>query len=221
MKEKSYQKSMDIYIDRFRCYLHQNTSLPAEIIGPFIEATKPRKYKKGEFFSKQGEIFDKSAFICAGIFNVFCTQEDGALFVVTFLKEDDFIQSRFDISAPGKVSIQALCDSIVIEIKTSVLHNMYLQYPQLGNYARCSIEKYFIAYAAHMIQNGTMKSIDNYLLFKKNFQKDEERIPKHLIAAYLGITPTQLSRVRKKLSSTPQAQKSIKDIKVHSFNICK
>jgi hypothetical protein len=61
-----------------------------------------------------------------------------------------------------------------------------------------------------MIQNGTMKSIDNYLLFKKNFQKDEERLPKHLIAAYLGITPTQLSRVRKKLSSTPQTQKSIR-----------
>jgi CRP-like cAMP-binding protein len=202
MKEDCYQKRMDIYIDKFRRYLHQSTSLPAETIDPFIKATKPRKYKKGEFFSKQGEISDKSAYICAGIFNVFSTQEDGALFVVTFLKENDFIQSRFDISTPCNVTIQALCDTVVIEFQTNMLRDMSLQYPQLGNFVRCLVEKYFVAYAAHMIQNGTRKSLDNYRLFQKNFQRDECRIPQHLIAAYLGITPTQLSRVRKKLSST-------------------
>ena len=203
MKEDSYQKKMDIDIDKFRRYLNQNNSLPDEIIDPFIKSTKPGKYKKGEFFSKQGEISDKSAYICSGIFNVFSTQEDGALFVVTFLKENDFIQSRFDISAPGKVTIQAICDTVVIEVKTSVLRNLYLQYPQLENFARRTIEKYFVTYSQHMIQNGTMKSIDNYRLFQKNFQKDEGRIRKHLIAAYLGITPTQLSRVIKQLSGTP------------------
>lgn len=194
---------MDIYVEKFRRYLQQNTSLPDDIIDAVISVSKPRKYKKGEIFSKQGEFCDKWAYNYAGIFNVFSTQEDGTLFVMSFLKEDDFIRSRFDISTPYNVTIQALCDSVVVEFQTKVLRDMSLQYPQLGNFVRCVVEKYFVVYAAHMIQNGTRKALDNYLLFQKKFQRDEGRIPQHLIAAYLGITPTQLSRVRKQLSRTP------------------
>jgi CRP-like cAMP-binding protein len=201
----SYQNMMDIYVEKFRRYLQLNTALPHEIIDSFVNVIRPKKYNKGEFFSKQGEFSDKSAYICAGIFNVFSTQEDGTLFVVSFLKDDDFIQSRFDTSSPGNVTIQALCDSVVIEIKTTMINDLYLQYPQLGSFARRTIEKYLVVYAAHMIQNGTMKSLDNYLLFKKKFQREEDNIPQHLIAAYLGITPTQLSRVRRKLSSETRA----------------
>ena len=208
MKENSYQKRMGVFVEKFRRYLQKNSSLPDEIIEAFISAGKPRKYEKGEFFSKQGEFSDKSAFVCTGIFNVFCVQEEGTLFVVAFLKEDGFVQSRFDFSAPCNVTIQALCETFVIEFQTNVLHDMYLQYPQLGGFIRYVVEKGILVYAAHMIQIGTKKAEDNYLLFQKSFRSDEDRIPQYLIAAYLGITPTQLSRIRKKLSGAQQARKS-------------
>jgi len=206
MKEDSYQKTVDIYVEKFRRYLQQNSSLQAEMIDAVISVSKPRKYKKGEIFSKQGEFCDKWAYNCAGIFNVFSTQEDGTLFVMSFLKEDDFVRSRFDISTPCNVTIQALSDSVVLEFKTKVIQDMSLQNAQFGNFLRCLVEKYFVVYSAHMIQIGTKKALDNYLIFRNNFQEDEGRIPQHVIAAYLGITPTQLSRVRRKMSSTPQAQ---------------
>lgn len=195
---------MNIYVEKFRRYLQQNTSLSDEIINIFIDAGKPREYKKGEYFSKQGEFHSKSGYICAGMFNVFCTQEDGTLFVVTFLKEGDFVQSRFDHSTPCNVTIQALCEIIVIEYPTDKLQDMYLQYAQIANFIRHIAERYILDYAAHMIQIGTKNAQDNYLSFQNNFRKYEERIPKHLIAAYLGITPTQLSRIRKKISETQQ-----------------
>ena len=201
MEKKSYQKRMDIYIEKFRRYLQQNTSLTDEIIDSIISVSKSRKYKKGEIFSKQGEFCDKWAYNCSGIFNVFTTQDDGALFVLSFLKEDDFVRSRFDISTPCNVTIQALCEAVVVEFQTNVLHDLSLQDPRFGNFVRGIVEKYFVVYSAHMAQNATQKALDNYLLFQKNFQSDESRIPQHLIAAYLGITPTQLSRVKKQLST--------------------
>jgi CRP-like cAMP-binding protein len=208
MTANSYQKKMDICLDNFRRYLQKLNYLPNEAIDAVVSLGIPGKYKKGDFFSKQGELSNKMAFICSGIFNVYSTQEDGALFVVSFMKEDDFIQGSFDISAPSNVTIQALCDTIVIEYPTNVMHDMYLQYPHLGSFARCLMEKYFVVYAAHMIQIGTKNALGNYLLFRNNFRRYEERIPKQLIAAYLGITPTQLSRVRKKIASEKQATKS-------------
>lgn len=209
MVENTHQKRNDIYVEKFRHYLKQSNSLSDEMINIFVSAGKFRKYKKGEIFSKQGESYSKSAYICTGMFNVFCTQEDGTLFVVAFLKDSDFVQSRFDFSAPCNVSIQSLCDTVVIEYQTNVLQSMYLQYPQLGNFIRHVAEKYILIYGSHMIQIGTKKAIDNYLLFQQSFQGDAELIPQHLVAAYLGITPTQLSRIRKQLSDAQQSPESI------------
>jgi CRP-like cAMP-binding protein len=200
MREDSCQKTMDIYVEKFRWHLQQHSPLQDEIIDTIISVSRLRKYKKGEIFSKQGESCDKWAYNCSGIFNVFATQEDGTLFVMSFLKEDDFIRSRFDISTPCNVTIQALCDSVVVEFQAKVLQEMSFQNAQFGNFLRCVVEKYFVVYASHMLQIGTRKALDNYLLFRNNFQSDEGRIPQHFIAAYLGITPTQLSRIRKKLS---------------------
>jgi hypothetical protein len=115
-----------------------------------------------------------------------------------------------DFSAPSKVTIQALCETVVIEYQTKVLHDMYLQYSHLGNFIRHLAEKYLSIYTSHMIQIGTKKAEDSYMLFQKSFQSEESLIPQYLIAAYLGITPTQLSRIKKKLSDVQQERKSIK-----------
>jgi CRP-like cAMP-binding protein len=209
MKEDSCQKTIDICSEKLRRYFHQNSTLPDEIIDVIIRVSKPRKYKKGDFFSKQGELSDKLAYICSGIFSVFSTQEDGKLFVANFLKEGEFVQGAFEVAKPNTLTIQALCDCVVFELSKKVVHDMYLQYPQFGNFARCIVEKYFVIYASHMIQIGTKKAEDNYRLFQKNFQSHEVFIPQHIIAAYLGITPTQLSRIKKQLSGAQQARKSL------------
>ena len=43
------------------------------------------------------------------------------------------------------------------------------------------------------------EAMSNYLMFRENFPDLENKIPHYHIASYLGITPTQLSRLRKKL----------------------
>ena len=53
-------------------------------------------------------------------------------------------------------------------------------------------EKRQISFAA---QNAT----DRYLTFLEEYPSLPERVPQWLIASYLGITPTQLSRIRKDL----------------------
>jgi CRP-like cAMP-binding protein len=210
MKIASCQKKVDIYLEKLRRYFHQNTDLTDEIIDAVVNASKPRKYRKGEIFSKQGEFCDKVAYICSGIFSGFSTQEDGSLFVAIFLKEDDFIKGGFEISEPSTITIQAVCDAVTVEVPKKIMQDMYLQYPQIGHFVMCMIEKCLSNHASHMIQIGTNKALDNYLLFQENFQREEDHIPQHLIAAYLGITPTQLSRIRKSLSNVQQERKSIK-----------
>ncbi len=44
-----------------------------------------------------------------------------------------------------------------------------------------------------------LNATERYVLFKKSFPNLEQKIPQYHIASYLGITATQLSRLRNKL----------------------
>jgi hypothetical protein len=45
-----------------------------------------------------------------------------------------------------------------------------------------------------------MDATERYLIFKEEHPGLEDLIPQYHIASYLGISPTQLSRIRKNLS---------------------
>jgi CRP-like cAMP-binding protein len=53
--------------------------------------------------------------------------------VANFLKEGEFVQDAFEISKPNTLTIQALCDCVVVELSKKVIHDMYLQYPNSEN----------------------------------------------------------------------------------------
>ena len=50
-----------------------------------------------------------------------------------------------------------------------------------------------------LVQNN---ATERYRLFKENYAALEDHIPQFHIASHLGITPTQLSRIRKTLSNS-------------------
>ncbi len=48
-----------------------------------------------------------------------------------------------------------------------------------------------------MVQYATVTAKERYIMFKEEYADIEEEIPQYIIASYLGITPTQLSRIKK------------------------
>ena len=49
------------------------------------------------------------------------------------------------------------------------------------------------------LEMALLNATERYLLFKKSFPNLEQKIPQYHIASYLGVTATQLSRLRNKL----------------------
>jgi hypothetical protein len=45
-----------------------------------------------------------------------------------------------------------------------------------------------------------LDAADRYLIFKEEYPGLEDLIPQYHVATYLGVSPTQLSRIRQKLS---------------------
>jgi hypothetical protein len=76
--------------------------------------------------------------------------------------------------------------------------NLYNTFPALERFARKLAESYFVLKEKREIELVLLEAGERYLIFQKEFPGLENRIPQYHIASYLGITPTQLSRIRAK-----------------------
>ena len=63
------------------------------------------------------------------------------------------------------------------------------------------LQFYFIGLENKVIELGSLTATERYLNFKKRFTTIENLIPQYQIASILGITPIQLSRIRKEIYS--------------------
>jgi len=64
--------------------------------------------------------------------------------------------------------------------------------------ARKLAEIFFVQKEQREIEIVLLDADRRYSLFQKQFPQLEQQIPQYHIASYLGVTPTQLSRIRRK-----------------------
>ncbi|MGE4347904.1 MAG: Crp/Fnr family transcriptional regulator, partial [Flavobacteriaceae bacterium] len=63
-------------------------------------------------------------------------------------------------------------------------------------------EQFFVHKEQREVNIVMLDADKRYLIFQQEFPFLEQLIPQYHIASYLGITPTQLSRIRRKLTKS-------------------
>jgi len=184
---------IDAYIDRCisirkdeRTYFH---SLLAE-----------RKVKKKEFLLKAGEICDWEAFVTEGCLRVFYMDENGSEVNLMFATEDWWISdlgSKID-QRPAELYIQALEDCSILIIKNKNKEELYARVPAFERLFRQLLERALSALQHRFVTTLAQSAEQRYEDFLKRYPDLPKRIAQHHIAAYLGITPEFLSKIRRR-----------------------
>jgi CRP-like cAMP-binding protein len=176
----------------------ENISIPSELIESITSLFKVKKYNIDSIFANQGEKTDKIGFVCTGCFYMFTTNIRGDLDVKEFIGSNSFILSTFNTNI-SLATIQSLTESIILEANYSEIIQLYKQNDKLEAISKKGIEDRISIICEQMnnLKNKTAK--ERYELFKHKYHELEPYIPQYLIASFLGITPTQLSRIRKKM----------------------
>jgi CRP-like cAMP-binding protein len=172
--------------------LHIDRTVARETISLF----DIRPYRKGGYFSSEGEQTDRLGFVLDGVFSMFTIQDDGRVFVKDFPTKAQFLLASFEPGRPAKVSIQSLVDSTVLEARYSAVGSLLRGYPELERAARRGAERRMEELYRRLELFATLETRERYRSFKQDFGDLEALIPQYLIASYLGVTPTQLSRIR-------------------------
>jgi CRP-like cAMP-binding protein len=73
---------------------------------------------------------------------------------------------------------------------------LYDQHPQVERLARILAEQFFVRKEKREIELVTLEAKERYAIFQQEHPQLEQLIPQYHIASYLGVSPTQLSRIR-------------------------
>jgi CRP-like cAMP-binding protein len=162
----------------------------------------PKNLKKGEFFLREGEVAKYGAFVTKGCLRSYVIDNKGKEHIVQFAPENWWLGDT-DSMRSGKPTIyfiDAIEDSDVLLIDGPSHVKIIEHIPGYAASFQTGIQKHAAAKDRRIVASLSATAEERYNNFLKTYPSIAQRIPQHMLASYLGITPETLSRIRKQLS---------------------
>lgn len=186
-------------MDALRQYIRQMIDISDSDLSQFLSYASIRHYKRLQTLSTSGSVPNEIFFINSGIIRVVITDSQGVAHTIHFALENQFITdySGYLLQQPAIYTLQALQDTTVIVLPRAAIDWGYAHLPQGQKLGRLVAEYYYI-YQDHRIKNlYALTPAQRYASITEVFPDIHNRVPQHMIASYLGITPVHLSRLKK------------------------
>jgi CRP-like cAMP-binding protein len=181
-------------------YVQQLSPLPEAAWQAFSALFSQHLLSKHAYFARAGKVENTIGFLVKGTIRSFYRDDQGTEYNKTFHVPYSFVGAYSSITSQqlNQIYIQALEESVILTADYREVVNLYNTFPALERFARKLAESYFVLKEKREIELVLLEAGERYLIFQKEFPGLENRIPQYHIASYLGITPTQLSRIRAK-----------------------
>ena len=162
----------------------------------------PKKIRKKQTLLLEGDICTYNAFIEKGILRSYTIDEKGNEHSVQFAFEGWWITdlSSFLLGQTSTYTIEALEDSELLLLTYSAREELMDALPKFERYQRLLLQNAYIALQTRINAALNDSAEEKYVKLTISYPDVIARVPQHMIASYLGLTPETLSRVRKQLS---------------------
>jgi CRP/FNR family transcriptional regulator, anaerobic regulatory protein len=153
---------------------------------------------KNEHFLNFGEISRHVAFIGTGL-AMHYKLHDGMEIPIDFTPENEWLAylTSFSQGTPSDMGIKALEDMRILRLSSTHMQLLFQAQPKFIALKSFYTEISFMSNAQHGADLAMLNGKQRYYKFIKEKPHLINRIPQYYIAAYLGIKPQSLSRIRK------------------------
>lgn len=190
------------YVQQFRKTILQYNTLSDQAFEQVVNLTRFRKIAKDDYLIQVGQVATKMYFVCEGVLVSQFLTEDGNVHIKNFFLENYLAASTVSLlqQRPSLFGIQALEDTLLLEFDYAAYKALVEQNIELSRFHVAYLEQsWVIKNEKRQIAFATQTSTERYQTFLTEYPNLDKRVPQLHIASYLGITPTQLSRIRKTL----------------------
>ena len=151
----------------------------------------------GDFFLEYGKPCVKIGLLEKGILRGFVYDNDGEEITTHFYQEGDMVVGSFIPNVNMSMTIQALANCEISVANYSEVMSQVNKNQEITDIITREFQKLNKQMQSRLVSLLNLSALEKYQLFLDNYPGLLNRIPHYYIAQYLGITPTQLSRVRK------------------------
>ncbi len=179
-------------------YLQQYAHWPEEALDEFVACFKTKKLKRGQYLLRAGELCRDFVFLESGCMRYYVPSETELTVWIAFPGNLGSEIQSFISEQPSRFFLQAIEPVELLSLPKSALLAYYQTMPQSQEMIRRIWEDGIVHIIDRMIALQCEPAEKRYL----DLIRDPDylrRIPQKYLASYLGITPTSLSRLRRKI----------------------
>jgi CRP-like cAMP-binding protein len=162
---------------------------------------KPKKLRKKQYLLQEGDICKFIAFVEKGALRSYTVDEKGVEHIIQFALEGWNISDLYSFltAEPATYNIDALEDSELVLISKAAHEELLQTMPKYETWMRIQITGAYIAMQRRLTSIISLSLEERYAYFTSLYPDIVKRVPQHMIASYMGLTPETLSRVRRKM----------------------
>jgi CRP-like cAMP-binding protein len=157
-----------------------------------------KSFRKKHYFVQEGQYASYSAFVLKGCMRSYYVDSNGFEHILQFAIEDWWIADMMSYTTgkEARLNIDALENTDALLISREKQLELFEICPKFEKYFRLITENGMVSIQNRLLESMSMLASDRYANFVKKYPALNQRLPQTQIAAYLGITPEFLSKIR-------------------------
>ena len=183
-------------------FLNKISPLSQETIDSLSGIFRPTVLKNEEFFIEEGKYVKEIGFLETGVVRAFFVNREGKEYNKQFFIGPTLIGAYTSLltKQKNKIAQKTLTECKIWRAPFHEIELLYTRFHDFERLGRKIAEHYFLEKEKKEIEMALLDAEKRYLILRDEFPGLEMKIPQYHVASYLGISPTQLSRVRNKMA---------------------
>jgi CRP-like cAMP-binding protein len=182
--------------------LNEKVTLTDEEMEIFRNYLIPKKLRKRQYLLQEGDVARYTAFVNKGILRSYTVDEKNTEHIFQFAFEGWWITDMYSFISgePAIHNIDALEDCELLLLDRRNQDELMHRIPKFEHFLFLQLQNAYIALQRRINSMVSQSSEERYSQLINNCPNLAQRVPQHMIASFLGVTPETLSRTRKAMS---------------------
>jgi len=169
----------------------------------YMDMCVSKNFKAGSIVTEIGSVPEYLFFIQSGVARSYSVTAKGTEHISSLISTNNILVATEALitNTPSKIACQCLTDCNILEVSYKLLVEKCRENQEIAAWYTRTVELHY----AHLQKTNdellTLNATQRYLILQKRIPNIDNLINQYHIASRLGITPIQLSRIRKKLYS--------------------
>lgn len=184
-------------MDIIRDHILKTISLSDEELATVTSFFKIEHFKKRKLVITEGQQVNFMYFIVSGLLKLYFTDIQAKEHIISFSMEGwwETDYNAFYTETKATQSLQCLEDTTVLKLSRESYHQLLVSVPKMAEFFLKKAVSGHIASQRRILSLMNLNARERYEQFIKYYPTLVQRIPKTILASYLGVSRETLSRL--------------------------